>query len=234
MMDPDTRQADIQAVTAGTASSRDSAIGIWMVTFADLVLLLLAFFVMLFSMSSLDRNLVEKAASVLPTQAETPVLPTRAEMPVATQTEPAQATHNILGFEPSRGAAAEYLAAVLRDGLDRVQALRDVTVTLHGDNVLLTPPDGLFTAQGDGEGLVALALFMDRLDNRVIMLAQRDARALTEGSDAWAAALDQASAAANRLRGAGFGRTLMAQVRPAQNPAEKGLALLVTGEAVSR
>jgi chemotaxis protein MotB len=225
MIDPDTRLADIQAVTAGTASSRDSAMGIWLVTFADLVLLLLAFFVMLFSMSSLDKDLVKKVAAILPT---------RAEMPVDTQKEPAGATHNIAGFEPGRGAPAEYLAAVLRDGLDRVQALRDVTVTLHGDNVLLTPPDSLFTDQGDGEGLAALAMFMDRLDNRVLMVAQRDPSALTKGSEAWAEALAQASAAADRLRRAGFSRTMVAQVRPALKPADRGLALLVTGEATSR
>jgi chemotaxis protein MotB len=210
MIDPDTRLADIQAVTAGTASSRDSAMGIWLVTFADLVLLLLAFFVMLFSMSSLDKDLVKKVAAILPT---------RAEMPVDTQKEPAGATHNIAGFEPGRGAPAEYLAAVLRDGLDRV---------------LLTPPDSLFTDQGDGEGLAALAMFMDRLDNRVLMVAQRDPSALTKGSEAWAEALAQASAAADRLRRAGFSRTMVAQVRPALKPADRGLALLVTGEATSR
>jgi chemotaxis protein MotB len=226
MIDPDTRTADIQAITAGaTASAAESATGIWLVTFVDLVLLLLAFFVMLFSMSSLDRALTDPSAAVLPT---------RAEMPLDSQTEPVRATHNIAGYEPARGEAAEYLAAVLRDGLDRIEALRDVTVILHGDNVYLSPPDALLAEGGDREGRMELALFLDRLDNRVIVLAQWRPDALGGRDDAWREALDRAAAAADLLREAGFSRGLVAQVRPTERPADRGLALLVTGEATGQ
>ncbi|ABC23630.1 flagellar motor protein MotB [Rhodospirillum rubrum] len=215
MNGPDYRAVDLMAVSAGSSQGSNAAANLWLVTFSDLVLLLLAFFVMLFAMSPMGGQ--ERGGAV----------PLRAEAPLATESKPPEESRP--ATVPPRGAATEYLAVVLRDGLDRVRALRDTKVVLSGDQVLLRPPVALFGEGGDASALSELAGFLDRLDNRVILVVFRKEQS---GGDPWRGALAEAVDAANRLREAGFGRQLTAQARLVSSAASEGPALLVLGEGV--
>lgn len=227
--------ADLQAVSAGSVAAGGSGTGIWMVTFADLILLLLAFFVMLFAMSSPDVEALKKAAALLST---------RGTIPIAPETAPAPATANSQAVIPPRAAPAEYLSAVLRDGLDRIRPLRDTAVSLTGDTVVLRPPpgvltddnnpggDGTGTSTDSGAGLADLAGLLDRLDNRILVVVGHSPQGRTE--DPWVTALTDATRVANRLREAGFSRPLTAQARLADTPADEAVTLEVLGEGGGR
>ncbi|GEO81931.1 flagellar motor protein MotB [Pararhodospirillum oryzae] len=221
----DAPQADLGAVSAGSVPATGSNTGIWMVTFADLVLLLFAFFVMLFSMTTLEPVTLERF--------RLGVLSTRAEAPVAIETRPARVEANIATIAPPRAAATEYLAVVLRDGLARIPALEQVEILQAGDEILVRPPPALWS-HGP---LSDLALLLDRLDNRVMIVATVPAteialsRAPARDGAAWQAALDRASAAADALRGAGFARALDVRIRPAPpTDGSMDLYVLVLGE----
>ncbi|WP_051013652.1 flagellar motor protein MotB [Pararhodospirillum photometricum] len=157
----DDRDADLQAVSAGSVASGKSAGGIWMVTFVDLVLLLFGFFVLLFSMSSLET------AGPMPDALA--VLPTRADAPIRLEKTPARADANIGARSQPRAAATEYLTVLLRDALDRVPTLRPLRLDNEGDDVRLSVPPALWS--GAAPGLGDLAALLDRLDNRVMIIA---------------------------------------------------------------
>ncbi len=212
-----TPRADIAAVSAGTATGSDSGNGIWLVTFADLILLLLAFFVLLFAMAEPDREALAEIARMLST---------RGEAPIVAEIVPDPAERNIRAVDlPVAPARPEYLAGVLHDVLARDPALAASTVTLADDHVVVRPPPGVLGGTPDNPvALGSLAILLDRLDNQVRVVAPG---APADGlGDALARAVDAAEA----LRRNGYERPLTSSVTFADpGEGEDGLVLHVLG-----
>lgn len=106
----------------------------WMVTFTDLVALMLTFFVLLYSMSSLDvvqwQNLTGSLASSLDSVEESTVVEPKAQLDIA----------------PVRkvpGTDLDYLANVLSERLNNDEILKDAGFVNQGDRLIVSLPDAL-------------------------------------------------------------------------------------------
>lgn len=209
------------------AESRDSAP--WLITFTDLVALLLAFFVMLFAMSKVDlrkwQNLTEALArSLNSVSAEATVAP-----------------HHGLDVEVAElttGQDLDYLAGVMRQQLSADSSVVTGEIRRSADGLVVTLPAGAVAAEAgaavDNRALFQLAGVLRQVRNRieVVAYAGADETAGTKLSP-WALALRRALAAAEQLRASGYERDVIVRGRlidplrtetPAGLPAGRGAA----------
>lgn len=182
----------------------------WMITFTDLVALMLTFFVLLYSMSRLDivkwQNLTGSLASSLDSVSESPAVEPKAQLDIAP-----------VRFVP--GADLDYLANVLSERLRNDERLGDVLLRNLGDRLVLSLPDPLiFDAQGQEIGaeaertMFALGGVFRTISNSVEILAYPRAQAGSESQDArgtadetaWTGALSRAITLARLLSDAGY------------------------------
>lgn len=202
-----------------------TAQNMWMVTITDLISLLFAFFVMLFSMRTLETPL-DPAAYM------TDLLPTRAEVPINVETDTVHVERNIRAVDPPRAFATEYLSKLLRDMIDETPSLSEVTLSLQDDLIVLKLPQNLWTpSAADSTAQVelhALAQFLNRLQNRVVATGARYGG--FETTQAWSQGLDDAAKAANNLKNAGFFGSLDIQSRLATSSSDEGVYLYILGE----
>lgn len=183
----------------------------WMVTFTDLVALMLTFFVLLYSMSRLDlvkwQNLTGSLASSLDSVSESQVVEPKAQLDIA----PVQ-------FVP--GTDLDYLANVLSERLRSDPQLTDVLLRNRGDRLVLSLPDSLlFDGQSRQIGaqaertMFALGGVFRTISNSVEIiaypLAEADGDRVSSseneaGEAAWTQALSRAISLARLLTQAGY------------------------------
>lgn len=119
----------------------------WMVTFADLVILMLTFFVLLFSMTSMKTETWEAVSTAF-----SRTLQLDPAQPVNEQS----VTHNIASRPVPIAMNLNYLAAVLEETLAADPLLRRARIAMGGDRLVLAiPADALFTTP-DALGAVSL------------------------------------------------------------------------------
>jgi hypothetical protein len=164
----------------------------WLITFVDLVGLLLAFFVLQFAMTSLDGNRLRAIFGTASADAP-PIAGDRADRDA------------ILGARPLEETIdAGYLAAVLRDRLASAGA---VAVRLVESGVLIEF-DGVArdadTTSARAAALVALAPALDLLRRLDTAITLRIAVADPASEIAWQSALVEGEALANDLVAAGL------------------------------
>jgi chemotaxis protein MotB len=189
-----------QGSTIGTA---------WMVTFSDLVVLMLAFFVLMFSMSAFKTEAFERLTQSL-SQTFNPS-PTTVRTPEA-------GAPGLPGPVHAPGQNLGYLAAVLESMFARddrfdgtlVQRLDDRLVVLMPADLLFMP--GRATLGAEARPVVAeLGTMLANLRNRIAVAGHTDPSPVGEGvpyRDNWDLSLARAAAVANGLRQAGFARPL--------------------------
>lgn len=183
----------------------------WIVSFADLLSLLLSFMVMIFAMTSVERTRSREAIRTLgvDTLAETVNWPER-ELPTAAAR-----------FSTERGRVVraldlDYLAAVLQTTLARDRLLGEIGVRRREDSLVLEMPGDLLFAPGEARlpeevrpALDALARVLGNFPNRIGILGYADPEPVREGGDYpsnWELSLARALAVAERLGQAGLGR----------------------------
>ncbi len=117
-----------------TATRPTGSPNAWMVTFTDLVALMLTFFVLLYSMSSLDvvkwQNLTGSLAESLDSVEESEIVEPKAQ----------------LDIKPVRsvpGTDLDYLANVLLERLEDDEILRDAGFVNQGNRLVVSLPDAL-------------------------------------------------------------------------------------------
>lgn len=114
----------------------------WMVTFTDLVALMLTFFVLLYSMSSLDvvkwQNLTGSLAESLDSVEESTLVQPKAQL-------------DILPVRTVPGTDLDYLANVLSERLKDDEILKDAGFTNHGDRLIVSLPDNLMFEENSRE-----------------------------------------------------------------------------------
>jgi chemotaxis protein MotB len=189
----------------GARRARSGAGPVWLVTFVDLISLLLAFFVMIFSMSSLSSP-DWKAFTAAMSQAEIkkPVDTTQAE-PTPLSAEPDR---------PGRGVNVQYLRRILETGMARETTLALAVLKEADGKLVLSLPGDLFFRSGTAEvvpsgdaALFALAETLSNLDNRIDLIGHTDPEPLS-GRGAfksnWELSLARAAAVADSLAQAGY------------------------------
>jgi chemotaxis protein MotB len=197
------------AVFGGYDGRRGSA-NAWMVTFTDLVALMLTFFVMIFAMStvkvsdwqSLSDSLRRHLDSVAGQQVAAPSL--RLDMPAP---------------ERTAGADLDYLAGLLRGQLRSTPALEQARVRLEGDRLYLSlPADLLFDSgryaltQSAADAVFAIGGVLRNLSNAIEVVGHADPRPPKRRyASNWELSLLRAHAVADALLDAGVPAPLRAR-----------------------
>ena len=182
----------------------------WLLSFGDLVSLMLVFFVMLFAMSTLEREDFEAVITAMAQQFN----------PTATtvQSTPSVAL-DIPKVSAPEAFSLDYLRALIDDKLAGDPILRDIRLhQLHDRLVVSLPADPLFApgsarlAEAARDTLGRVATVIQYLGNRIDVGAHTDPRPVT-GSlfpSNWELSLSRAIAVANELRRSGYENDMVA------------------------
>lgn len=215
-------------VRTSSSAGSGSMNGMWIISFADLTSLMLAFFLLMFAMREPDSARWTDARGLT----TAPSTATRPALPHAPPPEP-RAAFNVATTEEISARSLDYLSAVLRNQVSARPALAGLTVTRQDDRLTLFAPAGLLFAAdgatlspGGREALYLLAPMLERAGNRVEILArvglpdnqqsgqqsgQQRGGQINDGGKAWEQALIRAVLTAQGLRDAGYQVDLVAR-----------------------
>lgn len=183
-------------------TERSTGDTIWLVTFADVISLLLTFFVMLYAMSSVKVGRWQEMADALSRQRS----PSDARV-----TSAPTAQYNVATVFRRRAINLEYLHAVVAEAMAKEEATRALPLRLAGDRLVI-PLSGMFAADGvrpneTGEKtLFALAGLLANFTNPVVVIGHTGAQppAGPAYTSNWELSIGRAAAFANALRRAGY------------------------------
>ncbi|MBO6521461.1 MAG: flagellar motor protein MotB [Rhodospirillales bacterium] len=182
----------------------------WMLTFTDLVSLLLTFFVMLFAMSNVkidewDKVIDSLSQTLNPSPEETVRKPT--------------AQLNIGTLFYRRAVNLDYLASVIEENLSNDPLLRDVLIVRLEDRLLVAlPGDLLFDpgaaviserAQG---AMLTLGAMFDNVGNTIAVTGHTDPAPPdgTSYASNWELSIARAASVANAIRRGGYDEKIVA------------------------
>jgi chemotaxis protein MotB len=172
----------------------------WMLTFTDLVSLLLTFFVLMFSMSQLE---IERWRAIAAS------LSASLDMPAAGLAPKEPARFAIGTASPRRALDLDYLAAVVKQNLAANPLAAGIEVRRDGDRLLISVPADLAFAPGLAQlsvrsepMLAAIASVLRTIANDAATEGHADPAPLTAGAFAsnWELSLARAEAVASVLR----------------------------------
>lgn len=172
----------------------------WMLTFTDLVSLLLTFFVLMFSMSQLEIERWRSIAASLSASLDMPAVG-------IAPTEPARFA--IATISPRRALDLDYLASVLQQNLSANPLAAGIDIGRDGERLLISVPADLAFAPGSASlaersapMLAAIASVLRTIANDVATEGHADPAPMTAGGFAsnWELSLARAEAVAAVLR----------------------------------
>ena len=182
----------------------------WMVTFTDLVSLMLTFFVMLFAMSNVKVDKWDSMIDVLSLSLNV----SRAKAVVASSTE-----YNVATIVRKQAINLDYLASVLEKTVaedevlahSRIMRLEDrLVIALPGD--LLFAPARADLSEKAREAVFNLGGVLRNIGNQIGVDGHTDPVLVTGGAYAsnWELSLARAAAVANALRRSGYTEDIIA------------------------
>lgn len=211
--------------------------GAWMITFTDLIALMLTFFVLLYSMSSLEKQKWRELVGAFSEQLNT-MTPSDAPRPtVVLQIKKDR--------DPAPGADLDYLEPILLEQLAADPALSALSLHRGRRGVVLSlPAASVFDGAGAGTTAAArrlaypLARLLANLGNSVeLTVVTRDQAEDPGFRSPWAFALARAESVSDLLAHAGYDGPLIARAAvadptrdPAGAPAER-IDIVITKEA---
>ncbi len=177
----------------------------WLVTFTDLVSLMLTFFVLLFSMSNVKvgdwQNIIDSLSRTL---RPTP------EKIVKAQT----ASFNIGTIYRRQAIDLNYLSSVIEEGIKDIELLTDTQVMLLEDRLVIALPGDLLFQPGRAEmterareAMFVFGGMLGNIGNEIGVNGHTDPSPLPAGSEYasnWELSTGRAAAVANALRLAGY------------------------------
>ena len=185
----------------------------WLVTFADIIALLLAFFIMLFATQRVERSQWEALVQALSRTSDS--------VQAINPTPKANATIGTLATVEAIDLS--YLQILLEDGARRVLAVRDATLRRHEDRLVLALPSDLLFPTGSAvitetarSILFEVSGILQRIDNQIAVHGHTDPRPVSGSGYAsnWHLSIARATAVARYLKQGGYRR----------DPAALGLA----------
>lgn len=203
----------VNRAAASAAEVQDGAAPIWLISFADLVGLMLAFFVMIFSMSNLDHERLQELGGHVDLAREA--------VPGATGAT-VLAERNAPQAEMEVGEDLGYLGALLREQVEREPLLGGTLVRRDGDRIVLSlpvellfAPNGATPTQGGDRALFALVGMLRNLPNRIDVEGHADPHAPDPARFAsnWELSLSRAQRVAARLEQSGYRLPVLARGR---------------------
>ena len=179
---------------------------VWLVTFVDLVSLLLAFFVLRYAMLTPNAPEFEAVASSFAI-----VLGGQIEQTKETEIEPPE-VKSVEGERTGRGYALGYLEPLLQAKLDQNAVLASAAIKREGERLVISLSSDILFQAGDTElgpraeqAVRLLATALIELPNRIDVIGHADPRQPSGGRAAnWELAFGRAESVAAALRGAGL------------------------------
>ncbi|MBI3451782.1 MAG: flagellar motor protein MotB [Rhodospirillales bacterium] len=180
----------------------------WLLTFADLISLLLTFFVMLFAMSGVE---IAKWREVNAALANRPIADARDDANVAGN------TRNLAAAPERYAADLDYLAVVLGEKMASDPVLKRATLSRLEDRLVISFPADLLFASGQAdlhgravEALYILGGVLRNLGNRVDIAGHADPVPIQGGAypSNWELSIARAVAVAGELRRTGYRREM--------------------------
>lgn len=178
---------------------------LWVITLADLACLLLAFFALIYSMSSVSSEKWQDLKIALSQ---------RRTISEAPKTSQPTAQHNIATVFRKRAINLDYLRAVLEDKLAadpqfntaHLELLEDRLVISLPGNILFAPASAVLDAKAE-KALFSLGGVLTSLTNPVAVVGHSDPSLPAEGfHSAWELTIGRAAAVANALKRTGYRR----------------------------
>jgi chemotaxis protein MotB len=195
---------------SGGASQTPEQSKAWLVTFTDMVSLVLTFFVLLFSMSSVK---VDKWEKIIDTLSQS-LNPARVEV----RARPT-ARHNIASVFLKRAINLDYLTSVLEETVGADAALAETNIVRMEDFMIVMFPGDLLFAPGRAilsdkgrQALFSLGGVLRNVDNEVMVNGHSDPARPASGeyNTGWDLSLSRAVVVANALRQAGYTQEIVA------------------------
>ncbi|MCB9982258.1 MAG: OmpA family protein [Rhodospirillales bacterium] len=191
---------------------QEDSTALWLITFTDIMALMLTFFVLLYSMSVPKEESWEEITSGLQSQF-TKTFSTPKSLG-------AQDTINIDKIDFSKAQDLSYLNSVLTNVIDRDERLKNIVLIPQSDHLIMSIPEELLFASGradvESKGkqvLFSLGNTMTRIKNRIEIIGHTDPRPIqnTGGPFAsnWELSLARAGAVASVLENAGYQRPVV-------------------------
>jgi len=182
---------------------------VWLITFVDLISLLLAFFLMLYSMSSIQKN---DWAAFLASLNKHEVFVKDKKVGSKKDAE------LIRPAETSKGLEINYLRTLLESEIDSDDLLKFVEFFRKGNQLVLSFPSSLIFRPGSSEllpkgkqALFALSEKLSSLENRIELVGYSDPNPIINNQkykNNWVLSLFRASAVANALIKSGYRKPL--------------------------
>ena len=178
---------------------------VWMLSLADLISLLLTFFVMLFAMSKVkidrwDEVVDSLSQSIKPSPRE--------------ENDEPMASLNIPRVYRKPAMNLDYLSAVIDDAIDDNPVLGDARMSRDADKLVISLPGDLLFVSGSSEmtqkarqALFVLGGVLRNIGNRVGVQGHTDPRPLSGRgvyASNWELSLARAAAVANELKKSGY------------------------------
>lgn len=189
---------------AAISAEEQAAERAWLVTFTDLVSLMLTFFVLLFSMSNVKvgewQNIIDSLS--------------RSLRPVPEKVVKAQtATFNIGTIFRRQAIDLNYLTSVIEEGIKGIDLLADTQVMLLEDRLVIALPGDLLFEPGRAEmterareAMFVFGGLLRNIGNEIGVNGHTDPTPPAGGEYAsnWELSTGRAAAVANALRAAGY------------------------------
>lgn len=182
----------------------------WMITFTDLVSLLLTFFVLLFSMSSVKLDQWDKIIDSL-SQTLNPVTEETVRKPTA--------EFNIGALFRRRSVNLDYLASVFEENLSSDPVLRNALVVLLEDRLIVALPGDLLFEPGAAvvsdsarDAMFTLGAMFTNVGNAITVNGHTDPDAPGGETFAsnWELSVARAASVANAIRRGGYEEQIIA------------------------
>jgi chemotaxis protein MotB len=176
----------------------------WLLTFTDLVSLMLTFFVLLFSMSNVKvgewQNIIDSLSRTLKPSPE---------KAIKVQT----ATFNIGTIFRRKAIDLNYLSSVIEEGINDIELLADTQVMLLEDRLVIALPGDLLFQPGSAEmterargAIFVIGGILRNIGNEIGVNGHTDPTPPSGGAYAsnWELSTGRAAAVANALRATGY------------------------------
>lgn len=205
----------------------------WMVTFTDLIALMLTFFVLLFSMSQVEEHKWQNLIDVLAKD--------RSDLRKS-GTAPLAVEYQLEQSGPAPGTNLDYLAPLLRQQMAADEALARSVVQRLSDRVVISLPGDLLFAPGSSEPApraattaYAIGGVLRQLNNAVDVEAHVAPKPVRAGPDSgggeavWALSLDRALVFTRMLTDLGYHGVAVARGFGASRNAQLAAELTAAG-----
>ena len=188
----------------GSASASAS----WLVTFADLAALMVAFFALMFSMGEIDADRWSATEQAIDATLD---------IAAGTDTPRDRSWRNIETIASANGLNLEYLANVLAQQVDELPSLAGARIAVDSHRLVVSLPQALLFVSGGAElqpggaqAIFALSEALAGLSNAIEIVGHTDPLPVTgtRWPSNWELSLTRAAVVAHELRLAGYGKPI--------------------------